>query len=77
VEQIRSDLVGALAALLDREGAAPNDGDPLPPMWQIVFFLPRPAQREAIHPMPRAALPGCATGERPAFLCLHRADRQK
>ena len=46
MEQIRSDLVGALAALLDREGAAPNDGDPLPPMWQIVFFLPRPAQRE-------------------------------
>jgi 3-methylfumaryl-CoA hydratase len=46
VEQLRSDVAGALAALLDREGRTPQDGDLLPPMWQIVYFLARPAQRE-------------------------------
>lgn len=43
-DTIDSDRVGALAALLDRD--APDAGRLLPAMWQVAFFLPRPAQHE-------------------------------
>jgi len=36
----------ALAATLDREGAHWRDGDPLPPLWHWLYFLPLHPQRE-------------------------------
>ncbi|GAA3934761.1 MaoC family dehydratase N-terminal domain-containing protein [Actinomadura viridis] len=36
----------ALAGLLDRAGDAPAAGDPLPPLWQWLYFLDWPAQSE-------------------------------
>jgi 3-methylfumaryl-CoA hydratase len=36
----------ALAGLLDVEPPASEPGDPLPPLWQWLYFLDRPAQRE-------------------------------
>ncbi len=43
--QSRSDTVtatpiAALAATLDRDDPPPKDGDPLPPMWHWLYFLP-------------------------------------
>jgi 3-methylfumaryl-CoA hydratase len=46
MELIRSDVAAALAGLLDREGEPLRDGELLPAMWQIVYFLARPAQRD-------------------------------
>lgn len=47
----RMDSVSAVAAsalhgLLDAPGAPPNSGDPLPPLWHWLAFLPNAAQRE-------------------------------
>ncbi|HSR05946.1 MAG TPA: MaoC family dehydratase N-terminal domain-containing protein [Bryobacteraceae bacterium] len=47
----RSDLVtpapvAALAATLDREDPRPQPGDPLPPLWHWLYFLPHPRQSE-------------------------------
>jgi 3-methylfumaryl-CoA hydratase len=32
--------VAALSATLDRDDPAPKDGDPLPPLWHWLYFLP-------------------------------------
>ena len=47
----RTDAVSAAAAaalhgLLDAPGVAPRGGDPLPPLWHWLAFLPNAAQRE-------------------------------
>jgi 3-methylfumaryl-CoA hydratase len=36
----------ALSATLDREDPPPRDGDPLPPCWQWLYFLPLQPMRE-------------------------------
>jgi 3-methylfumaryl-CoA hydratase len=36
----------ALAATLDRDDAAPGEGDLLPPLWHWLYFLPRARQSE-------------------------------
>ncbi|CAH2599271.1 Mesaconyl-C(4)-CoA hydratase [Rhodovastum atsumiense] len=38
--------VAALAATLDRDDPAPRDGDPLPPLWHWLYFLPRAPQSQ-------------------------------
>ena len=38
--------VAALSATLDRDDAAPADGDVLPPLWHWLYFLPRARQSE-------------------------------
>ena len=47
----RTDLVtpvpvAALAATLDRDDPPPQPGDPLPPLWHWLYFLPHPRQSE-------------------------------
>ena len=47
----RSDVVtaapiAALSATLDREDACPRAGDPLPPLWHWLYFLPAPRESE-------------------------------
>jgi 3-methylfumaryl-CoA hydratase len=47
----RSDVVtatpiAALSATLDREDACPRAGDPLPPLWHWLYFLPLPRESE-------------------------------
>jgi 3-methylfumaryl-CoA hydratase len=49
--ETRSDLVtaapvAALAATLDIEAPYPQAGDPLPPLWHWLYFLPHPRQSE-------------------------------
>lgn len=49
--EIRSDQVtaapmAALAATLDIESPYPQPGDPLPPLWHWLYFLPFPRQSE-------------------------------
>ena len=49
--ETRSDVVtpvpvAALAAILDRDDPPPQPGDPLPPLWHWLYFLPRPRQSE-------------------------------
>lgn len=49
--ETRSDLVtaapvAALAATLDIEAPYPQAGDPLPPLWHWLYFLPFPRQSE-------------------------------
>ena len=48
---VRTDLVAytpvaALAATLDRDDPSPQSGDPLPPLWQWLYFLPIHKQSE-------------------------------
>jgi len=38
--------VAALAATLDRDDPPPRDGDPLPPLWHWLYFLPLARQSE-------------------------------
>lgn len=38
--------VKALAATLDRDDPAPHDGDPIPPCWHWLYFLPLHRQSE-------------------------------
>jgi 3-methylfumaryl-CoA hydratase len=38
--------VRALAATLDRDDPPPAEGDPLPPLWHWLYFLPSERQRE-------------------------------
>jgi len=38
--------VAALSATLDRDDPEPADGDPLPPLWHWLYFLPRARQSE-------------------------------
>ena len=39
-DQITSVPIGALSATLDRNDPLPNSGDPLPPLWSWLYFLP-------------------------------------
>ena len=38
--------VAALSATLDRDDALPKAGDPLPPLWHWLYFLPLARQSE-------------------------------
>ena len=92
----RTDAVSAVAAsalhgLLDAPGAAPNSGDPLPPLWHWLAFLPNAPQRELGedgHPIAGSFMPadrpprrmfagGRLTFERGATVgaALHRVSR--
>lgn len=45
-DQITLTPVAALAATLDRDDSAPRAGDPLPPLWHWLYFLPLHRQSE-------------------------------
>ena len=40
IDRVTPVPVTALAATLDRDDPAPRDGDPLPPLWHWLYFLP-------------------------------------
>ena len=40
-ERIGEGPVATLSVTLDREDPAPQDGDPVPPLWHWLYFLPR------------------------------------
>lgn len=59
-------MAAALHGLLDSPGPAPGAGDPLPPLWHWLAFLPRTAQAELGpdgHPRPGSFMPP-ASGRR-------------
>ena len=39
-DRVTATPIAALAATLDRDDAPPADGDPLPPLWHWLCFLP-------------------------------------
>jgi 3-methylfumaryl-CoA hydratase len=45
-DQITPTPLAALSATLDRDDPPPRAGDPLPPLWHWLFFLPIPRQSE-------------------------------
>jgi hydroxyacyl-ACP dehydratase HTD2-like protein with hotdog domain len=45
-ETIAAEPALALAGMLDCEPPVTRPGDPIPPLWQWLYFLDRPAQRE-------------------------------
>jgi 3-methylfumaryl-CoA hydratase len=45
-DQVTAAPIAALAATLDIEGPYPQAGDPLPPLWHWLYFLPFPRQSE-------------------------------
>ena len=45
-DQITPSPVAALSATLDLDGAPPRPGDPLPPLWHWLYFLPHPRQSQ-------------------------------
>jgi 3-methylfumaryl-CoA hydratase len=46
VDRITPAPLAALSATLDRDDPPPESGDPLPPLWHWLFFLPIPRQSE-------------------------------
>ena len=46
VDEVTRTPVAALAATLDRDDAAPEAGDALPPLWHWLYFLPLHRQSE-------------------------------
>lgn len=50
-DAVTSFPVAALAATLDRDDIRPKQGDPLPPLWHWLYFLP-------VHPLSRAGPDG-------------------
>ena len=46
VDQLTPTPVAALAATLDRDDPPPAPGDPLPPLWHWLYFLPLARQSE-------------------------------
>src|SRR6185295_13773182 len=46
VDQVTTTPVAALAATLDRDDPPPARGDPLPPLWHWLYFLPLARQSE-------------------------------
>jgi 3-methylfumaryl-CoA hydratase len=46
LDQVTAAPVAGLAATLDIEGPYPQAGDPLPPLWHWLYFLPFPRQSE-------------------------------
>jgi len=45
-EQVTAAPIAALSATLDREDPDPKPGDPLPPLWHWLYFLPRDRQSD-------------------------------
>jgi 3-methylfumaryl-CoA hydratase len=45
-DQITPAAIAALSATLDREDPYPRDGEPLPPLWHWLYFLPATRQSE-------------------------------
>lgn len=45
-DRITPTPLAALSATLDRDDPQPQPGDPLPPLWHWLFFLPIPRQSE-------------------------------
>ncbi|HLK50238.1 MAG TPA: MaoC family dehydratase N-terminal domain-containing protein [Bryobacteraceae bacterium] len=45
-DQITIAPIAALSATFDRDDAEPRPGDPLPPLWHWLYFLPRERQSE-------------------------------
>ena len=59
-DHVTATPIAALAATLDRDDPLPNRGDPLPPLWHWLFFLPLARQSELGrdgHPARGAFLP--------------------
>jgi 3-methylfumaryl-CoA hydratase len=45
-DRVTAAAVAALAATLDRDEPAPEDGDEVPPLWHWLYFLPRYRQSD-------------------------------
>jgi 3-methylfumaryl-CoA hydratase len=45
-DQVTAAPIAALSATLDRDDPSPQPGDPLPPLWHWLYFLPIPRQSE-------------------------------
>jgi len=45
-DQVTAAPIAALSATLDRDDPYPEPGDPLPPLWHWLYFLPVPRQSE-------------------------------
>jgi 3-methylfumaryl-CoA hydratase len=45
-DQVTTAPIAALSATLDRDDPLPRVGDPLPPLWHWLYFLPLPRQSE-------------------------------
>jgi len=45
-DQVTAAPIAALSATLDRDDSYPQPGDPLPPLWHWLYFLPIPRQSE-------------------------------
>jgi len=45
-DQVTAAPIAALSATLDRDDPYPEPGDPLPPLWHWLYFLPIPLQSE-------------------------------
>jgi 3-methylfumaryl-CoA hydratase len=45
-DQVTAAPIAALSATLDRDDPLPRVGDPLPPLWHWLYFLPIPRQSE-------------------------------
>jgi len=45
-DEVTAGSVAALSATLDRNDPAPQHGDPLPPLWHWLYFLPKHRQSE-------------------------------
>ena len=53
-DQVTRFPVAALSATLDRDDPPPREGDPLPPLWHWLYFLPTARQSD---PWGRTAIP--------------------
>jgi 3-methylfumaryl-CoA hydratase len=45
-DRVTAAPIAALSATLDRDDPSPQPGDPLPPLWHWLYFLPIPRQSE-------------------------------
>src|SRR5437879_13047076 len=45
-DEVTSAPIAALSATLDRDDPFPRAGDPLPPLWHWLYFVPIPRQSE-------------------------------
>jgi 3-methylfumaryl-CoA hydratase len=45
-DQVTAAPIAALSATLDRDDPFPQPGDPLPPLWHWLYFVPIPCQSE-------------------------------
>ena len=83
-DQVTATPIAALSATLNREHAAPQAGDPLPPLWHWLYFLPihRQDQLGAGRPSAARRLPAAGAlaaphvGRQPAALPPSAAQRR-